>query len=105
MAIKHLTNVDFDAAVEAAPLAMLDFWAGWCGPCKMLAPVMDALEQRFPQVTFAKVNVDEEPELAGAFRVDAIPCLFFVKDQTVVSRMAGYQQEEALAGAIEELMK
>ena len=49
--------------------------------------------------------MDEEPELAGAFRVDAIPCLFFVKDKNMVSRMAGYQTEEALAGAIEELMK
>ncbi len=103
--MKALKTAEFNDFIQQEGLIVLDFWANWCGPCKMLAPVMEALEQRFPQVTFAKVNVDEEPELAGAFRVDAIPCLFFVKDQQVVSRMAGFQQEDALAGAIEELMK
>ena len=103
--MKELKAAEFNEYVDQEGLIVLDFWANWCGPCKMLAPVMEALEQRFPQVHFAKVNVDEEPELAGAFRVDAIPCLFFLKDKTMVSRMAGYQTEEALAGAIEELMK
>ena len=103
--MKALKTAEFNEYIDQDGLIVLDFWANWCGPCKMLAPVMEALEQRFPQVHFAKVNVDEEPELAGAFRVDAIPCLFFVKDKNMVSRMAGYQTEEALAGAIEELMK
>ena len=103
--MKALKAAEFNEYVDREGLIVLDFWASWCGPCKMLAPVMEALEQRFPQVHFAKVNVDEEPELAGAFQVDAIPCLFFLKDKTVVSRMAGYQSEEALAGAIEELMR
>ena len=103
--MKALKSAEFNEYIDQDGLIVLDFWANWCGPCKMLAPVMEALEKRFPQVHFAKVNVDEEPELVGAFRVDAIPCLFFVKDKTMVSRMAGYQTEEALAGAIEELMK
>ena len=103
--MKALKSAEFNEYIDQDGLIVLDFWANWCGPCKMLAPVMEALEKRFPQVHFAKVNVDEEPELAGAFRVDAIPCLFFVKDKTMVSRMAGYQTEDALAGAIEELMK
>ena len=103
--MKALKSAEFNEYIDQDGLIVLDFWANWCGPCKMLTPVMEALEKRFPQVHFAKVNVDEEPELAGAFRVDAIPCLFFVKDKTMVSRMAGYQTEEALAGAIEELMK
>ena len=103
--MKALKAAEFNAYVEQEGLIVLDFWANWCGPCKMLAPVMESLEQRFPQVHFAKVNVDEEPELAGAFRVDAIPCLFFIKDKQIVSRMAGFQQEDSLAGAIEELVK
>ena len=65
MAIKHFKTAEFDAAVEAAPLAMVDFWASWCGPCKMLSPTVEAIGEQYEgRVLVGKVNVDEEPELA-----------------------------------------
>ena len=65
MAIKHFKTAEFDAAVAAAPLAMVDFWADWCGPCKMLSPVIESIGSQYEgKVLVGKVNVDEEPELA-----------------------------------------
>ena len=68
MGIKHFKTAEFDAAVAAAPLAMVDFWADWCGPCKMLSPVIESLADQYEgKVLVGKVNVDEEPELARRF--------------------------------------
>ena len=70
MAVKHLKTEEFEAVVEAAPLAMVDFWADWCGPCKMLSPTIEALAEQYEgKALVAKINVDEEPELARTFGV------------------------------------
>lgn len=74
MGIKHFKTAEFDAAVAAAPLAMVDFWADWCGPCKMLSPVIESLADQYEgKVLVGKVNVDEEPDLARRFGVMSIP--------------------------------
>ena len=71
MPVKHLTTAEFDGAVKAAPLSLVDFWASWCGPCKMLGPVIEAIgEQYAGKVLVAKVDVDAEPELARRFGGD-----------------------------------
>ena len=68
MALKHLKKTDFDAAVDAAPLAMVDFWADWCGPCKMVAPFVEKIAADYDgKALVGKVNIDEEPELAQRF--------------------------------------
>lgn len=96
-----LTSENF-AAETAAGLTVVDFWAAWCGPCKLLAPIVEELAGELPDVKFAKVNVDEQPELARQYRVDAIPTLYFLRDGKVVSRSVGLVQKPALRRLIDE---
>ena len=90
MALKHLKTAEFDAAVDAAPLAMVDFWASWCGPCNMLSPLVDALAEQYDgKALVAKVNVDEEPQLASRFGVMSIPPVVFLKNGLEFDRKVG----------------
>ena len=89
MALIHLTNEAFDKAT-ASGLAMVDFWATWCGPCKMLSPVIDGLADRYEgKVLVGKVNTDEQPELAVRFGVMSIPTVIFLKDGKEIDRKVG----------------
>lgn len=75
---------------------LVDFWASWCGPCKMLSPVVEQLAAAHPEISVAKVNVDENPELAMVYRISAIPALMLFKDGKVASQTVGYQSKEQL---------
>ena len=102
MALVHFKQADFDAAVNAAPLAVVDFWADWCGPCKMLAPTVEKLAADYEgKVLVGKVNVDEEPELARRFGVMSIPTLVYLKNGQEFVRKFGVQPEAALTAALE----
>ena len=102
MAIKHSTTAEFEAAVEAAPLAMVDFWASWCGPCKMLSPTVEALAEQYEgKVLVAKVNVDEEPELARAFGVMSIPTVVFLKNGREFDRKVGLMPAGAFTAVLD----
>ena len=102
MAIKHLTTAEFEAAVEAAPLAMVEFWASWCGPCKMLSPTVEALAEQYEgKVLVAKVNVDEEPELARAFGVMSIPTVVFLKNGREFDRKVGLMPAGAFTAVLD----
>lgn len=90
MAVQHLKTAEFDEVVEAAPLAMVDFWADWCGPCKMLTPTVEALAEQYgDRVVTGKVNVDEEPELARRFGIMSIPTVVFLKNGKEIEREGG----------------
>lgn len=87
---KHLKTAEFDEAVKAAPVAMVDFWAEWCGPCKMLSPAIEELAAQYEgRALVAKVNVDEEPDLARRFGIMSIPTVIFLKDGQEVERKVG----------------
>ena len=102
MALKHLTTTEFDAAVEAAPLAMVDFWASWCGPCKMLSPLVEALAEQYDgKALVAKVNVDEEPDLAARFGVMSIPTVVFLKNGREFDRKVGVMPPEAFISVLD----
>ena len=90
MSVKHLKTEEFDATMDGTPLAMVDFWAPWCGPCRMLGPVMEELAAQYEgKALVAKVNVDEEPELARRFGVMSIPTVVFLKQGREFDRKVG----------------
>ena len=103
MAVKHLKTEEFEAVVEAAPLAMVDFWADWCGPCKMLSPTIEALAEQYEgKALVAKINVDEEPELARTFGVMSIPTVVFLKNGREFDRKVGLMPITAFSEVLEK---
>ena len=97
-----ITKDNFDAEVlHAGKLAVLDFWAAWCGPCMMLKPVFEELSQEMPQVKFCKLDVDEERELAMQYGIESIPTLLFFKGGELVDTLVGYRDKASLREAIE----
>ena len=97
-----LTKDNF-AAETAKGLVLIDFWATWCGPCRMQAPVLEQLEQQNASIKICKVDVDKEGELAGMFRIASIPTLVFMKDGQMVKGVVGYHDLAALNAAIGEI--
>ena len=103
MAVKHLKTEEFEAVVEAAPLAMVDFWADWCGPCKMLSPTIEALAEQYEgKALVAKINVDEEPELARTFGVMSIPTVVFLKNGREFDRKVGLMPITAFSEVLDK---
>ncbi len=102
MAELKITANNFEKEALQSPLpVLLDFWAPWCGPCRMLAPELKALADEYAgRVVVGKVNVDEEPELAAAFRVASIPTVVLIRDGKVVRTSVGYKPKEALAALL-----
>lgn len=98
---------NFEAEVlQAQPLVMVDFWAEWCQPCKMLSPVLDKISAKFAgQVKIVKCNVDENREIAGQYGVLSIPNLIFFKGGQVVNQALGYMNEAGLTQKVEEVLQ
>ncbi|GAA5344968.1 thioredoxin [Planifilum fimeticola] len=96
MAIVEVTDQNFSDEVKSGTV-LVDFWAPWCGPCKMIAPVLEELDSEIgDQLKIAKLNVDNNPETAGRFGVMSIPTLMVFKDGEMVSKMVGFQPKEQL---------
>ena len=100
----ELTAATFENET-ASGVTVVDFWASWCGPCRMLSPIVEELAGEMADVRFAKVNVDEEPALANAFKVSAIPTLIFMKDGQAVGQTVGVRGKEDLRAVIEKVKK
>ena len=102
MAIVNATDQTFSTETSQG-LVLTDFWAPWCGPCKMIAPVLEELDGELSDtVKIVKVDVDENPETAGKFGVMSIPTLILLKDGEVVDKVVGFQPKEALAELVKK---
>lgn len=100
MAIVNATNQTF-AEETSTGVVLVDFWANWCGPCKMIAPVLEELDAEMgDKIKIVKVDVDENQETAAKFEVMSIPSLFVLKDGQVVDKTLGYQPKEALVALV-----
>ncbi len=97
MSVLHITKENFRQEVlQSRKPVLLDFWANWCGPCRMVAPLVEEIAGELPDLKVGKVNVDEQQELAGAFQIMSIPTLVVVKDGRVVSQTVGVRPKQEI---------
>ncbi len=101
MSILHVNNSNFDSVKTSDKPVLLDFYADWCGPCRMVAPVVEQIAEENPQYLIGKINVDKEPELARKFNVLSIPTLVVLKDGKIISQSAGARPKADILALLE----
>ncbi|MCG6989224.1 MAG: thioredoxin [Gemmatimonadetes bacterium] len=106
MAVFELTDANFDEKVaQTQGVTVVDFWAPWCGPCRMVGPVIEELSEEYAgKVSFAKLNVDDNQGVAGQFGIRSIPTIGFFKDGEAVGAVVGAYPKEALQQVIEQVL-
>ena len=98
---KVATNNNFAELLQSEKLVVVDFWATWCGPCRMLSPLLDEVEEEMSdKITVVKVNVDDADEIAMRYRIMSIPTLLFIKNGQIVDKTVGAMPKPALAEKI-----
>lgn len=101
MSILHVGKTNFDSVKNSDKPVLLDFYADWCGPCRMLSPLVEEIAEEKTQYLICKINVDEEPELAQAFQVASIPTLIVMKDGKIVRQASGARPKTQILAMLE----
>ena len=104
--VEHITPENFEEKIVKSDLPVLiDFWAPWCGPCKMMGPVFEELSSEYAgKVNFVKINTEDHPELAGPFGIQGIPTLVLAKDGKEVNRLVGFLPKDLLKQRIDAML-
>ena len=89
MATLELTKENFNETIEKNDVVIVDFWAPWCGPCRMFAPTFEAVSEQYPKIVFAKLNTEDQQELAASFNIRSIPTLMVFREKVIIFSQAG----------------
>ena len=96
MSVISVNKDNFNQIKESEKTVLLDFWASWCGPCRMVSPIVDEIAKENPHIIVGKINVDEQPELAASFSIMSIPALFVIKQGKIANQIIGYRPKEEI---------
>lgn len=103
MSVVHITKDNYDdIVIRGEKKVLLDFWASWCGPCKMVAPIVEQIAQERPDIVVGKVNVDEEMELAIEFGISSIPTLVVLRSGETQNKAIGYMPKDEILALVDE---
>jgi len=102
VAVIELNKDNLEETINNNPFVIIDFWAPWCGPCQSFAPTFEKVSEEFPDVVFAKVNTEDEQEIAAHFQIRSIPTLMIFRDQIIIYAEAGALPEPSLRQLLEQ---
>lgn len=105
MGVITITSDNFDKVTTKRDITVMDFWAEWCGPCKSFSPIFEEVASKNPDVTFAKIDIDAEPELASAFAVRSIPQIVVMKQDVVIYSESGLMPASSLQSLVDQARK
>ena len=100
---REINEDEFNEIIKGEKPVVVDFHADWCGPCKVLSPILDELDSELDDVEFVKINVDDYPELSGSYEIMAVPTVIMFQDGEVKNRFSGVQPKEAILEKVSEL--
>jgi thioredoxin 1 len=99
----EISGQNFKEVVERDGIVLIDWWAPWCGPCRVFGPTYEKVAQQHPDITFGKVNTEDQPDLAGAFEIRSIPTLMILRDKVLLFSQPGARPEAALEDLIRQV--